>query len=170
MRVASEALAIGFAAMIGVGGCASYGGRAPARAAGSAGASDGAATTSSGAGAAPAGCAGALSTPQAELPATGGRAWVWFQSALPPVAGKAVKVVWKFDGTTAGNGSFGLRLDKSGGSSVGPIGGEFHMSSSWTLGSGFEWGSFFAFQSPGCWQVRAHDGQVKATIRVDVVR
>lgn len=114
-------------------------------------------------------CPGAIATPQAQLPATGGRAWVWFQSRLPPHAGQSIKVVWKFDGASATSQSFGLDLALPGASVIGPVQGEFHTSSSWTLGSGMEWGSYFAFPRAGCWQVDAHDGHVQATVTVDVL-
>ncbi len=88
---------------------------------------------------------------------------------MPARAGRPLKVVWKFDGASANTQSFGLELNLPGTTQVGPIHGAFHSGSSWTLGSGFEWGSYFTFPQAGCWQVTAHDALVQAPVTVDVL-
>ena len=159
-------MVIGLACIVGLSACASAG---PRQAADSVTVTATRSSTAAASTSAPGACPGAvLTSVQTELPATGGRAWVWFQGPMPAHAGRPIKVVWKFDGTTANGQSFGLQLHLPGLASVASVSGDLHQGSSWTMGSGVEWGSYFAFPQAACWQVTAHDAQVQANVAVDV--
>jgi hypothetical protein len=112
-------------------------------------------------------CRASLQKAQTEIPATGGRVWVWVQTGLPVRVGAPNKMVWRLDGAGVGRTSF-LSFRGSDGRSFGPVGGVYHTGSNWQMGSGTEFGQIFTFPRPGCWTVDVTDGPVRGSFMLAV--
>ena len=97
---------------------------------------------------------------------SGGELWALVEASPPPLPqGRDIKIIWRM----TGNGrELLLSASGPGGRTAQPDWGpESHGSSNWDR-PGLEWGAGFTFTAPGCWDIRASQGQLAGDVYVMV--
>jgi hypothetical protein len=101
--------------------------------------------------------------PEVGLDSKDGSFWALFQ-AVPPPAGKDLKVVWKM----TGSGPFTFRVADAAGKTVAlDWGPELHGGSNWDHAGG-EVGTGFTFPHAGCWNIHVSRSDVAGDLWLEV--
>jgi hypothetical protein len=91
-----------------------------------------------------------FSMPQVQGKVSGGELWALIFNGWPMQARRENKIVWRM----TGKGELHLVAYGPGGRTIQPTDLVPHSGSNWRQ-PGNEWGSFFTFPVPGCWDVHA---------------
>jgi hypothetical protein len=104
----------------------------------------------------------AIGLPEARGKATGADVWALFFHPL--TANRKIKIVWRMTGagkfTVAAFSPAGRRIDPD----SAPVA---HGSSNWTR-EGDEWGTWFTFPAPGCWDLHVTRAGSSGDLWIDV--
>lgn len=100
-----------------------------------------------------------------EATAQGGEAWALPIGPVPPSSNEDWKVVWR----VTGEGDLRVEALDPDGVSHAPIAGPIRHDSSNFDRPGDEWGTFFRFTTPGCWELSVQRDAVAASVRLLVV-
>jgi hypothetical protein len=94
----------------------------------------------------------------------GEEAWALPIGPLPPAVGQELKVVFRI----TGDGPFSVTAVDPSGRPHDPISGpNRHLASNWNH-PGDEWGAFFRFDRPGCWEIRVQRGDFGGRFGISV--
>lgn len=97
-----------------------------------------------------------------------GSFWALFFTAVPPPAGKEIKVVWRM----TGSGEFTFRASDADGMVIRPVGTPQPHGvnrSNW-IRPGFEVATRFTFPHSGCWRIQVERSDVDGDLWLQVVR
>jgi hypothetical protein len=96
--------------------------------------------------------------------ASGGEVWALPIGPYPPKAGELLKIVWR----VTGSGPISLTAVGPDGRQHPPVQGPTEHFDSNFERPGDEWGAFFEFDRPGCWEIEARRGTVSGVVRIKV--
>ena len=98
-------------------------------------------------------------------PTTRGEVWALPLNPTPPKVGDSLKIVWR----VTGKGPLHVRFRDPQGRTHPLVFGPQRHSSSTFRHPGEEWGTGFAFDTPGCWTIRVRRSGADSTVGIRVV-